>query len=157
MLGWRAKWFSPLSLSYETIIQLRSESNLIETATSVADGAVDVQSTQKLDQLHTYPSTLANFLFPRPTNTLTTTLKVVQTLLVAFLHVVKVPIPKKRIEWMVGWSYHKCNFEIFVKYLPWNNAFWPTTEVGEADSVSSVAASACHSSRPKDVTPRYCT
>ena len=98
MLGWRAKWFS---LSYETIIQLRSESNLIETATSVADGAtVDVQSTQKLDQLHTYPSTLANFLFPRPTNTLTTTLKVVQTLLVAFLHVAKVQIPK--MNWMNG-------------------------------------------------------
>ena len=76
---------------------------MIETATSVADGAVDVQSTQKLDQLHTYPSTLANFLFPRPTNTLTTTLKVVQTLLVAFLHVVKVPIPKNELnEWWGG-------------------------------------------------------
>ena len=76
---------------------------MIETATSVADGAVDVQSTQKLDQLHTYPSTLANFLLPRPTNTLTTTLKVVQTLLVAFLHVVKVPVPKNELnEWWGG-------------------------------------------------------
>ena len=29
------------------------------------------------------------------------------------------------------------------------NAFWPTVVVGEADSVSSVSASACHSSGPK--------
>ena len=28
--------------------------------------------------------------------------------------------------------------------LPWNNAFWPTAVVGEADSVNSVSASACH-------------
>ena len=34
------------------------------------------------------------------------------------------------------------------------NAFWHTAAVGEADSVSSVSASACQSSGPKGVTPR---
>ena len=35
------------------------------------------------------------------------------------------------------------------------NAFWPTAVVGEADSVNSVSASACHIGGPKGVTPRY--
>ena len=42
---------------------------------------------------------------------------------------------------------------ILLQKLRWNNAranaFWPTTAVGEADIVSSVSASACHSSGPK--------
>ena len=44
--------------------------------------------------------------------------------------------------------------------IPWNNAFWPgltpfwpTAVVGEADSVNSVSASACHIGGPKGVSP----
>ena len=37
--------------------------------------------------------------------------------------------------------------------LPWNNAYWPTAVVGEADSVNSVSASACHIGEPKGVSP----
>ena len=37
--------------------------------------------------------------------------------------------------------------------VPWNNAFWPTAVVGEADSVNSVSASACHIGGPKGVSP----
>ena len=33
------------------------------------------------------------------------------------------------------------------------NAFWPTAVVGEADSVNSVSASACHIGGPKGVSP----
>ena len=33
------------------------------------------------------------------------------------------------------------------------NAFWPTAVVGEADSVNSVSASACHIGGPKGVRP----
>ena len=33
------------------------------------------------------------------------------------------------------------------------NAFWPTAAVGEADSVISVSASACHIGGPKGVSP----
>ena len=33
------------------------------------------------------------------------------------------------------------------------NAFWPTTVVGEADSVNSVSASACHIGGPKGISP----
>ena len=33
------------------------------------------------------------------------------------------------------------------------NAFWPTAVVGEADSVSSVSASACHIGGPMGVSP----
>ena len=33
------------------------------------------------------------------------------------------------------------------------NTFWPIAVVSEADSVSSVSASACHSSGPKGVSP----
>ena len=33
------------------------------------------------------------------------------------------------------------------------NAFWPTAEVGEADHVNSVSASACHIGGPKGVSP----
>ena len=37
--------------------------------------------------------------------------------------------------------------------VPWNNAFWPTAVVGEADSVNSVSASACHIGGLKGVSP----
>ena len=37
--------------------------------------------------------------------------------------------------------------------MPWNNAFWSTIAIGEADSVSFVPASACDSSGPKGVSP----
>ena len=33
------------------------------------------------------------------------------------------------------------------------NAFWPTAVVGEADSVNSVSASACHIGGPKGINP----
>ena len=33
------------------------------------------------------------------------------------------------------------------------DAFWPTAVVGEADSVNSVSASACHIGGPKGVSP----
>ena len=33
------------------------------------------------------------------------------------------------------------------------NVFWPTAVVGEADSVNSVSASACHIGGPKGVSP----
>ena len=39
------------------------------------------------------------------------------------------------------------------KEVPSNNAFWPTAVVGEADSVNSVSASACHIGGPKGVSP----
>ena len=35
--------------------------------------------------------------------------------------------------------------------IPWN--FWPTAVAGEADSVNSVSASACHIGGPKGVSP----
>ena len=37
--------------------------------------------------------------------------------------------------------------------VAWNNAFWLTAVVGEADSVNSVSASACHIGGPKGVIP----
>ena len=37
--------------------------------------------------------------------------------------------------------------------IPWCNPFWPTAVVGEADSVNSVSASACHIGGPKGVSP----
>ena len=37
--------------------------------------------------------------------------------------------------------------------VSWNNAFWPTAAVDEADSVNSVSASACHIGGPKGVGP----
>ena len=40
-----------------------------------------------------------------------------------------------------------------MNFLPWNNAFWPTAVVGEADNVNSVSASACHIGGPKGVSP----
>ena len=40
-----------------------------------------------------------------------------------------------------------------MKDVPWNNAFWPTAVVGEADSVNSVSASACHIGGPNSVNP----
>ena len=33
------------------------------------------------------------------------------------------------------------------------NAFWPTAVIGEADSVNSVSASACHIGGPKGISP----
>ena len=42
-----------------------------------------------------------------------------------------------------------------VENVPYTNRIWPTAVAGEADSVSSVSASACHICGPKGVTPRY--
>ena len=42
---------------------------------------------------------------------------------------------------------------IITEEIPWNNAFWPTAVVGEADCGSSVSALVCHTIGPKGVTP----
>ena len=51
-----------------------------------------------------------------------------------------------------GPTFYRSSFSL-KKSLSCNNAFWPTAVAGEADSVSSVSASACHSSGPKGVSP----
>ena len=48
------------------------------------------------------------------------------------------------------YTFYKSSTEF---YIPWNNAFWPTAVVGEADSVNFVSASACHIGGPKGVNP----